>query len=162
MSAADLQTRSVERRDEPGLIAMLEATRLFPPHELDEVAGMLAGHLDGSLDGQHRWAVALDEDRPVGAAYWAPERMTDGTWNLYMLAVHPERHGQGLGRALVSYVEEACRAEGVRLLLVETLGTPDFAPQRAFYAKCGYEEDARVREFYGAGLDKVILRKLLR
>ena len=78
-----------------------------------------------------------------------------------MLAVHPERHGRGLGGRIVAHVEEACRAEGVRLLLVETLGIPDFAPQRAFYSKCGYTEEARVREFYGPGFDKVIFRKLL-
>lgn len=153
--------RPIRPGDEPQVAAMLEATALFPPEELAEVMEMLAGHLGGRFGGEHRWSLAQENGRVLGAAYWAPERMTDGTWNLYMLAVHPERHGQGLGGRMVNHVEQACRAEGVRLLLVETLGIPDFEPQRAFYRKCGFEEEARVREFYGTGFDKVIFRKLL-
>jgi ribosomal protein S18 acetylase RimI-like enzyme len=159
MTSHPTAIRAVERGDEDGLAAMLSATGLFPEHELAEVMSMLAGHLEGSLDGEHRWAVGVEGGRPLGAAYWAPERMTDGTWNLYMLAVHPERHGQGLGQALVRHVERSCAAEGVRLLLVETLGTPAFEPQRRFYRTCGYEEEGRIRDFYGDGFDKVIFRK---
>jgi ribosomal protein S18 acetylase RimI-like enzyme len=87
--------------------------------------------------------------------------MTEGTWNLYMLAVHPDRQGEGRGAALVRYVEEALKSRGERLLLIETLGLDSFAPQRAFYKKCGYEEEARIRDFYAAGGDKVIFRKAL-
>jgi len=46
-------------------------------------------------------------------------------------------------------------------LLVETAGTPDYARTRGFYAKCGYEEEARVRDYYAAGVDMVLFRKTL-
>lgn len=165
MSARDggtpLVIRAVVDGDRSDLRAMLEATGLFPSHELDEVMTMLASHLDGSLPGEHRWAVALEADRIVGAAYWAPERLTDGTWNLYMLAVDPGWQGSGVGRRLVGHAERQAAGEGVRLMLVETLGIPEFEPQRTFYSSCGYEAEAQVREFYGPGLDKIIFRKLL-
>jgi ribosomal protein S18 acetylase RimI-like enzyme len=50
---------------------------------------------------------------------------------------------------------------GERVLLVETSGTEDFEYVRAFYRKNGYEEEARIREFYAAGVDKIIFRKML-
>jgi ribosomal protein S18 acetylase RimI-like enzyme len=50
---------------------------------------------------------------------------------------------------------------GGRVLLVETSGTPDFERTRAFYRKCGYEEEARIRDFYQAGADKIVYRKAL-
>ncbi|CAN0589115.1 unnamed protein product [Ectocarpus sp. 12 AP-2014] len=49
----------------------------------------------------------------------------------------------------------------VRVLLVETSGNAGFARTRAFYAQAGYEEEARIREFYAAGEDKIIFRKAL-
>lgn len=146
--------RPVRSGDEPAIVSMLEATGLFPPEELGGVMAMLAILLRGNQEGEHRWVLAEGRQQVLGIAYWAPERMTDGTWNLYMLAVHPEAQGRGLGRRIVTHVEQACRAEGVRLLLVETLGIDAFSPQRAFYAGCGYEEDACIRDFYAATMTR--------
>jgi RimJ/RimL family protein N-acetyltransferase len=47
------------------------------------------------------------------------------------------------------------------MLLVETSGLPDFERTRTFYAKCGYEEEARIRDFYAVNDDKVVFRKVL-
>jgi RimJ/RimL family protein N-acetyltransferase len=47
------------------------------------------------------------------------------------------------------------------MLLVETSGLPDFERTRAFYLKCGYEEEAHIRDFYATGEDKVVFRKVL-
>lgn len=152
--------RPVAPDDAAALMTMIEAVGLFPPEEIKEVSEMLGGYLDGSLGGEQFWVVDDDEGF-AGAAYYAPERMTEGTWNLYMLVVHPQRQGGGRGASLVRYVEQALAARGERLLLIETLGTEEFAPQRAFYSKLGYEIEARIRDFYFAGGDKVIFRKNL-
>jgi ribosomal protein S18 acetylase RimI-like enzyme len=63
--------------------------------------------------------------------------------------------------ALLRHVEQALAARGERLLLVETSGSPGFERTRAFYRKRGYEEEARIRDFYRAGEDKVVFRKAL-
>jgi ribosomal protein S18 acetylase RimI-like enzyme len=52
-------------------------------------------------------------------------------------------------------------ARGVRLLLVETSGLPAFEGTRGFYRARGYAEEARIRDFYQAGEDKIVFRKLL-
>ena len=101
------------------------------------------------------------EARRVPRVYYAPERMTDGTWNLYLLAVHPDRQGRGRGASLVRYVEQDLRTRGARLLIIETSGLPGFARQREFYTGLGYQEEARIREFYSHGDDKVIYWKAL-
>jgi len=51
------------------------------------------------------------------------------------------------------------KAWGGRMLLVETLAS--FHLAQAFYRKYGYEEEARIRDFYAAGDDKVVFRKVL-
>ena len=50
---------------------------------------------------------------------------------------------------------------GGRLLPVETSGGEEFEYVRAFYRKSGYDEEARIREFYKAGDDKIVFRKAL-
>lgn len=55
--------------------------------------------------------------------------------------------------------QETLKARGGRMLLVETLASFDLA--QAFYRKYGYEEKARIRDFYAAGDDKVAFRKVL-
>lgn len=97
----------------------------------------------------------------MAVAYAAPERMTAGTWNLYLIAVHPWHQGRGRGTALLRHVERALAMRGTRVLLVETSGLPAFARTRAFYRTNGYVEEARIREFYAAGEDKVVFREAL-
>lgn len=137
------------------LKALIDAVELFPSDMLDD---MMAEYFNN--ENEHFW-LTDDDGGPVGIAYYAPERLTEGTWNLYLIAIHPDRQGQGRGGALLRYVEQQLRVRGERVLLVETSGLPDFEFQRAFYRKCGYDEEARIRDFYKAGEDKVIFRKAL-
>ena len=134
---------------------------------VDEVAffdEMFAGAADGSLEG-HAWIVSVDEyDRAMAAAQFAPEPFADRLWNLYFLAADPAAQGQGRGSALIEFVEDELGSRGddvARVLLVETSSTDQYASSRAFYAAQGFDEEARIREFYGPGDDKVIFWKAL-
>ena len=159
-AAGAASIRPAVPNDTAALMALAEAVGLFRPHELAELRGMLADHFGGDL-GDDRYWITDDDGGPVGVAYFAPEPMTDGTWNLYLIAVHPDRQGEGRGAALLRYVEQVLTARGARVLLVETSGLPSFERTRAFYRKCGYEEEARIRDFYSAGDDKIVFRKAL-
>lgn len=145
--------------DTTALIALADATGLFPPSALELLRQMLTDSLGGS-DTEHFW-ITDDDNGPVGVAYCELERMTNRTWNLQLIAIHPNRQGQGRGATLLRYVEQTLTVRGGRMLLVETSGLPSFERTRAFYAKCGYEEEARIRDFYTTGDDKVVFRKVL-
>ena len=131
--------------DRAGLMAVVDASGLFPPGELEEVSNLLADYFAGNLGSDHFWITDDDGEGPVGVAYYAPERMTNGTWNLYLIAVHPDHQGEGRGAALLRHVEQTLANRGERLLLVETSGLASFGATRAFYRKCGYDEEARIR-----------------
>lgn len=149
--------RPVVAADLAALRAVIDATGLFPSARLD---GMAAGYLSGGEDGD-AWLTVDDGEGPVAVAYYAPEPMTDGTWNLRLIAVRPDRQGRGYGVALTRRIEAVLAARGARVLLVETSGLPAFARTRAFYRARGYEAAARIREFYAAGDDKIVFRKAL-
>lgn len=143
------------------LLALAEATGLFELNQIEELAQMLSQHFSDEADSQGVWLTDCDNE-PLGVAYVAPERMTDGTWNLYLIAIHPDHQKQGRGAALLQYIEQMLVERGERVLLVETSGTDDFEYVRAFYRNSGYEEEARIRDFYIDGVDKIVFRKLLR
>lgn len=144
--------RPLRRDDFAAAKAVIAAVDLFPPEMLPDMA---APYLEGA---DEFWLVV---EGGTGLAYAAPERLTDGTWNLLLMAVDPARQKQGLGSCLVAAVEAALREKGARLLLVETSGVPGFAGQRRFYRKLGFRREARIRDYYQAGDDKVIFAKPL-
>ncbi|MBK8003050.1 MAG: GNAT family N-acetyltransferase [Gemmatimonadetes bacterium] len=96
----------------------------------------------------------------MGWVCWGRTPCTEGTWDLYWLAVDPAAHGRGIGSALVDEMER--RLAGVaRLVSVDTSGRADYGPTRAFYAARGYDAVARVPDFYAPGDDQVIFTKRL-
>lgn len=148
--------RPITSGDIPALKTLIEANDLFPSDMLDE---MMSAYFQN--ESSNEFWFTYEKDKPVAIGYCAPEKMTEGTWNLYLIAVHPDFQGQGVGTAMMEYIEQMLTEQGERILLVETSGLDSFAKTRSFYRKCGYEEEARIRGFYQAGEDKIVFRKSL-
>lgn len=146
--------------DSASVTALGVAAGMFPADDTVVTDRMMADYFAGQIDRGHVCLID-EEDEPIGVAYYEPARATDGTWYLTMIAIRPDRQGQGRGAALLGHIERALQAGGHRVLLVETSGDPSFERTRAFYAKCGYEQEARVRDYYAAGFDMVLFRKAL-
>ena len=139
---------------------------MFEPEEVGIFDEMLSGFFDGSLEG-HQWIVAAEEASPSSisaAAYFAPEPFSDRMWNLYFIAVDPTHQGGGVGSQMMQTVESMLRARGddvARTLIVETSSTSQYDDTRRFYAGLGYDEEARIRAFYGPEDDKIVFWKSL-
>jgi len=100
-----------------------------------------------------------DDDSLVGYACFGPTPSTDGTYDLYWLAVDPRTQGQGAGRALVGAVERILGERGARMLVAETSGRADYAGTRSFYLATGYTVAATVRDFYAPADDRIMLHR---
>ena len=135
-------------------------TGLFGANDWSGVEAIMADSVQGEL-AEHAWIVLEnDASAVVGAAYYAPEPFSFHMWNLYFLGVLPACQGDGTGGALVTHVEGVLRSRGERVLIIETSGAAAFAATRDFYRK-HYDEEARIREFYGPGDDKIVFWKAL-
>ncbi len=159
----DTNIRPVTPNDMTALKAVIDANELFPSNMLDD---MKSDYFEDE-NSRDIW-LTYEDEKPVarrslavGIAYCAPEKMTEGTWNLYLIAVHPDYQGQGIGTSMVRYIEQMLAARGERILLVETSSLASFEGTREFYRKCGFDQEARIREFYQAGEDKIVFRKSL-
>ncbi len=153
--------RPVTREDSAAVSTVAIASGLFPEDAIAFLDKMMSDYFGGNRDQGHLCVIDV-ENEPLGVAYFQPALATDRTWYLTMIGVRRDKQGQRRGTALMQYVEDTLRESGQRILLVETSGLPDFALTREFYTKCGYEEEARVRDYYTAGEDMVLFRKVLK
>jgi ribosomal protein S18 acetylase RimI-like enzyme len=143
------------KEDIPAL-QIVAAQTVFPGELLPEmIAAALAG------ESEAIWLTCHLDGSAVGFCYTVPEQMADRTWNMLALAVQPDLQGKGFGTAMIEAVEYQLRNSNQRILIVDTSGTDDFALTRKFYALNGYEEEARIRDFWAPGDDKVTFRKAL-
>ncbi|MGR3513203.1 MAG: GNAT family N-acetyltransferase [Paracoccaceae bacterium] len=142
--------------DIAGLQAVLDGTELFPSEMLP---GMLAPTLAGETEAF--WLTCQIDGEAVGLCYTVPEDFAEGTWTMLALGVRPDLQGKRLGAALVAAAEQHLKDKGQRILIVDTSGTDNFVLARKFYAQNGYEEEARIRDFWAEGDDKVTFRKAL-
>ena len=151
-----LSIRPAVRSDCDVIASIADATELFPGETLGE---MIAGYL-AETSGDI-WLVAAANEEVVGFAFCEPERLTNGTWNMLAIGVRPEVQSRGVGAALTRHLEGVLRDAGHRILIVETIGTAEYARTQAFYLANGYVEEARIREFWDVGADKLVFWKHL-
>jgi ribosomal protein S18 acetylase RimI-like enzyme len=87
--------------------------------------------------------------------------MTSGTFDLYWIAVDPDFQEKGIGSKLLSFLEEVVKTKGGRMILADASTIPQYEKTRKFYQKNGFQEVARVPDYYYPGNDRVTFcRKL--
>lgn len=151
-------------RDRARVAELLVSTAVFSAEEIDVALQLFDASVsdrDTGADDAHvadyEFTGAFEGDRLVGYACSGPTPATEGTFDLYWLAVDAAAQGKGIGTTLVREVERELRDRGARMLLVETSSRPDYSNTRAFYARCGYTEAARIRDFYAPADDRIML-----
>ncbi len=158
--------RNARTTDLSAIAEVSKSTSMFLGEELDNFMGMLEAHFDpptaDAPDGANL-IVATDgegDDAPVvGAAYFMPEPMAQGVMNLLFIGVLPSTRKRGIGKALLGAFEAEVVSTKARLAIIETASDAMFAPAWALYRGAGYSEEARIRDYYEDGLDKLVFRK---
>lgn len=149
--------RPLQAADRGELERITRATKVFKEYEIPVALEVFdAAIRPGQTD--YEGTAAEVEDRFVGWAAWGERPCTEGTWDLYWIAVDPALHGAGVGSTILEEVERRLRGRA-RLLVVETGGRPAYDATRAFYLAKGYEVAATIPDLYAPGDAQVILTK---
>ncbi len=140
---------------------ILRGTPEFKPSEVAVAEELIDTYLNEPSNSSYYILVAEVNSAVSGYICYGPTPMTEGTWDIYWIAVAQESQSQGIGSALTESVEkEIIKAKG-RLVIIETSSTPAYEKTRRFYASHGYETVARIPDFYAPGDDKLVLQKRL-
>ena len=83
----------------------------------------------------------------------------DSKSHLLLLAVEPHARRQGIGRALMEWLEKSCETAGIQEVLLEVRSRNRIA--RRFYHALGFKQLGRVAAYYDRRETAVILGKSL-
>lgn len=160
MSLADLQLREeLQPGDRNAVAAMVAASGFFNNEELNVALELIDDRmLRGEASG-YRFVCGERAGHLVGYACWGAIAGTESSYDLYWIVVDPAQQRAGIGRRLLAAVEQNVAQLGGGTIWVETSSRPLYNPTRAFYARAGYTEMARLDDFYARGDAKVILAK---
>lgn len=134
----------------------------FAPEEAEVAIQVTAdGLCQGAEQGYRVVCAEGDNGSLVGYACFGAVPMTEGTYDLYWLAVDPSARKHGVGRKLLAAVEEELRSQRGRRLFIETSGRENYLQARRLYESFGCDLAARLTDYYRPGDDKYIYVKVL-
>jgi ribosomal protein S18 acetylase RimI-like enzyme len=151
-----MKIRPMVEKDRASLLSMLIKTRSFTSAEIDVAMELINIVLKDQIQKDYQiYCMVDDQDQAIGYICYGPTPMTQGTFDLYWIAVDPGFQEQGVGSKLLSFLEEVVKAEGGRLILADTSTIPHYEKTQKFYLKNGFQEVARVLDYYHPGNDRV-------
>ncbi len=143
--------------DRAALLEALECCGAFSAVEVEIAIGMI----DEALAGDYT-AMGAEVDGVLrGYTLLGRATLTERSWYLYWICVHPAFERRGLAQALQRAAEALVRSGGGDKIVLETSGRPGYARSRAFYERAGFAETGRIRDFYADGDDCIIYCKKL-
>lgn len=135
---------------------------VFSAEEVQCVAEIWQEYMElGVQVSGYTFYVEKEGERVLGFVCIGPRSLTDRVYDLYWIAVDPSARRLGVGRRLLAAAEQAARAQGGRLLVIETSGTEKYTGTRAFYCAAGYLHEATLRDLYADGDDLCIFTRRL-
>ena len=148
-------------KDKPTVMSMLQNMPEFKPAEILVAEEVLDSYLRDSIESGYHVFVAEIDSSIAGYICYGPTPLTEGTWDVYWVAVAPNRQSQGIGKSLLSFAEGAIKESKGKMAIIETSSKPEYETTRRFYLGQGYELTCRIADFYATGDDKLIMVKRL-
>lgn len=112
----------------------------------------------GDLSG-YKFVFAEIDGESLGYAAYGFIDGTDGSYDLYWIAVRNELRGKGIGKAILEQVMMVLKKENGRQLIAETSSLEKYLPTREFYLHHGFNLVAIIPNFFRVGDDKVFFVK---
>jgi len=151
-----MKIRPLVEKDRASLLSMLIKTRSFTSAEIDVAMELINIVLKDQIQKDYQiYCIVDDQDQAIGYICYGSTPMTQGTFDLYWIAVDPDFQERGVGSKLLSFLEEVAKAEGGRMILADTSTIPHYEKTQKFYLKNGFQEVARVLDYYHPGNDRV-------
>jgi ribosomal protein S18 acetylase RimI-like enzyme len=157
-----IKIRSMTPDDKPVVMSLLQTLPEFKPSEVIVAEEVINAYLADPSGSGYRIRVAEADSVIAGYVCLGPAPMTEGTWDIYWIAVATGKQRQGIGSALITSAQDDIKRAQGRLVVVETSSQPEYEKTRRFYLSQGYQVACRIPDFYAPGDDKLILTKELR
>ncbi|MFO7811878.1 MAG: GNAT family N-acetyltransferase [Pelovirga sp.] len=147
--------RNLLPSDRPWLERILISCNAFTSAEVACALELLDSVLNNPDQQDYEVIIAEADSRVAGYVLFGAVPLTHGNYDLYWIATDPELHGKGFGRQLMEETERRLQARDARMLCLETSSQEFYQRTRHFYQQGGYQEEARICDFYRPGDDRI-------
>jgi ribosomal protein S18 acetylase RimI-like enzyme len=154
--------RDITPEDRDAINSILIETQMFTNDEIAVALELTDAVLFNKTQKDYIIHIAELEGKTVGYICYGPTPVTVGTYDIYWIAVAPHIQKRGVGRKLVSYVEDEIASKNGRLIIIETSSQHKYEPTRNFYIRTHYTMEARIKDFYSEGDDRLIYVKRIK
>jgi ribosomal protein S18 acetylase RimI-like enzyme len=151
-----MKIRPLVEKDRASLLSMLIKTRSFTSAEIDVAMELIDIVLKDQIQKDYQiYCMVDDQDQAIGYICYGPTPMTQGTFDLYWIAVDPDFQEQGVGSNLLDFLGKVVKELKGRMILADTSFIPHYEKTQNFYLRNGFQEVARVPDYYYPGNDRV-------
>jgi ribosomal protein S18 acetylase RimI-like enzyme len=151
-----MKIRPMVEKDRASLLSMLIKTRSFTSAEIDVAMELIDIVLKDQIQKDYQiYCMVDDQDQAIGYICYGPTPMTQGTFDLYWIAVDPDFQEQGVGSNLLDFLGKVVKELKGRMILADTSSIPHYEKTQNFYLRNGFQEVARVLDYYHPGNDRV-------
>jgi GNAT superfamily N-acetyltransferase len=156
----NLKFRTVPKKEDiKSIREIVVSTGFFYDHEVEIAVELIEERLtEGESTGYH-FVFAEVDGITVAYSCYGPIIMSKTCFDLYWIATHNDFRGKGIGRKLLEETYSQARNIGCKIIIAETSGLPHYAATRAFYDSNKFELEARLKDFYDVGDDKLFYTK---
>lgn len=149
----------VKSSDVERIKSLVASTNMFSQEEIEIAAELASERVERGRSSGYEFLLALKYHELAGFTCFGKVPGTESSFDLYWIAVDPNRQGRGYGRQLLERTEDAVREVGGKRLYAETSSTEAYTDTRRFYDSTGFRKVAELPDFYHPGDGKVIYEK---
>jgi GNAT superfamily N-acetyltransferase len=138
---------------------IVESTNFFYDHEIEIAAELVEERLKYGESTEYFFVFAELNGVTVAYTCYGPISMSKSCFDLYWIVTHNDFRGKGIGKLLLEETYNHARNMGCKIIIAETSGLEHYAPTRAFYISSNFELEAKLKDFYDMGDDKLFYTK---
>jgi GNAT superfamily N-acetyltransferase len=150
-----------EKRDINRVMEIVESTKFFYDHEVEIAVELITERLSQGESTGYYFVFAEVDGITVAYSCFGPITMSKTSFDLYWIVTHNDYRGKGIGKKLLEETCKEAKNMGCSIIIAETSGLPHYTPTRAFYENNRFVLEARLKDFYAEGDDKLFYTKTL-
>lgn len=135
------------------------STKFFYEHEVEIAAELVQERISQGEESGYFFVFAEADGRTISYSCFGSDVMSKTCYDLYWIATHNDFRGKGIGKKVLAETERIARDMGCVILIAETSGLPHYEPTRQFYLNTGFTLEAKLKDYYTLGDDKLFFTK---
>lgn len=158
----ELKIRTFVRPDDVHQVReIVSSTNFFHDYEIEVAVELVQENLAKSKESGYNFLFVEMDGKTVAYSCFGLIPCTVSSFDLYWIVVHNDYRNLGIGKKLLSLTEQAIIEMGGTVVYADTSSQPSYEPTRKFYLSNNYYEEARLKDYYKKGDDKLVYSKHL-